>query len=184
MPHEIYSDASFDAATKRGVGACLVLLQGPLAKATEAAGTLPFTQEFPVASCARMELVAVLWALDLFEKCLFDNGERSLAAVDAAAIVLYTDSKTVAELHKRRVKLEAKDFTSGRTGGKLSNGDLYQKFFAIVDRLSLNAALEVVWLKGHTPKALRTRQHKLFATVDQAARAGLRGRRQSSPSDD
>ena len=172
MSHEIYSDSSFDAATKWGVGACLVFVQGPFERASEA---IPTTKEFSVASCARLELTTVLWALEFFEERLADAG---------GPVVLYTDSKTVAELHTRRAKLEAKDFTSGRTGAKLSNGDLYQKFFEIVDRLSFEVTLEVVWLKGHTPRALRSRQQKLFATVDQAARAGLRGRRQNSSRDE
>ena len=91
-----------------------------------------------------------------------------------AAIWLYTDSQTIANLPARRSKLEAKNFLSGRTKLPLANADLYQKFYVVYDRLSLDYTVAVHWTKGHTPAAGRSQTQTIFAKVDLAARNSLR----------
>ena len=137
----------------------------------------PITCEFAAASCARLELLAVLWALEQFEIRRQGRHPTFLGAHKNNALPtlsLYTDSQTIANLTARRGKLKAKNFLSGRTGLPLSNGDLYQHFFTVYDRLSLEFALEVFWIKGHTPKHGRSDQDTIFAQVDVAARNSLR----------
>ena len=89
-------------------------------------------------------------------------------------INVYTDSQTIANLPARRGKLEANHFLSGRTKLPLGNGDLYQKFYAFYDRLSLNYLVAVHWTKGHTPASSRSDTQTIFAKVDLAARSALR----------
>ena len=146
----------------------------------------PITCDFAAASCARLELLAVLWALEQFEirrrsnhstLCSRDSRDPSVGTYknnEIPTLSLYTDSQTIANLTARRGKLKAKNFLSGRTGLPLSNGDLYQHFFTVYDRLSLEFSLEVFWIKGHTPKHGRSDQDTIFAQVDVAARNSLR----------
>lgn len=149
---EIFADASFDPRSRRGVGACCISSE-------------IITKEFSTTSCARLELVTVLWALKVFEDLSNDPINK---------LTLYTDSKTLVDLAARRPKLEANNFSSRRNGKELSNGDLYQEFFAVCDRLRLKLELNIIWIKGHTPSTGRTQEQAIFSKVDHAARAELR----------
>ncbi len=150
----IFSDGSFDPKSKRGVGAYCIL-PGPLEIVK---------MEFSVESCARLELLAVLWALESF----------MIHIEQTSMLSLYTDSRTIAELDGRRAKLTANHFKSRRTGELLSNGDLYRDFFAICDEIRSKTEMEIIWVKGHTPSEGRTREQEIFSQVDHAARVALR----------
>ena len=113
--------------------------------------------------------MTVLWALEHFEQ-----NYQALVNSTTTELSVYTDSKTIAELSARRTRLEQAQFKSGRTGMPLSNGDLYQKFYMLTDRLKVIVKLEFIWVKGHSKRQTQTREQAIFSRVDHAARSELR----------
>lgn len=178
MPHstvtthcyELYSDASFDPKSGLGIGAFLAITsdQNDAADTMPADWDRPTTKSFRTTSCARLELSTVLWALTQFEEDQF-QAPRLMKNV-----TIYTDSQAIAGLGKRRTRLESNQFLSGRTGLPLSNGDLYQEYYAVWDRLNSKFTLQIKWVKGHSEKQGQTREEAIFARVDRESRAELR----------
>lgn len=162
---ELFTDGSFDPQSGLGVGAYLLLVESHDLESCEKVAT----NSIAASSCARLELMTLLWALDqCAKKC------EAVPSDHAPSLVIYTDSKTIVELDGRRARLEAKQFASGRTGLPLSNGDLYQEFFRVRDRLSRSFVLTFTWVKGHSKKGVETREQAIFARVDREARQVLR----------
>ena len=102
----VFTDASFDPATRMGVTGYLVV-----PKKHEASLPPIVTQIFYETHCARLELEAVLCALRVISR--------------DSKIQVFTDSKTISGLTERRAKLTKNDFKSRRTGAPLSSADLY-----------------------------------------------------------
>lgn len=113
-------------------------------------------KRFETTTAARLELSALLWALD-------EIGD------DANPATVYTDSQTIAGLLDRRTRLERSDFKS-KSGRPLNNHDLYRKFFTALD----HHRLTITKLEGHTRSREASHLQKVFARVDQAARRALR----------
>lgn len=165
---KIYTDASFDPATKTAVGAYLF--------SGDFVGTAPsetldkiFTTTFDSSSCGIAELLTTLKALQHFEDCMAHS-----AMPHPNKLTLFTDSKTTVGLPSRRQRLEASRFISKRSGTELSNRDLYQKFYLTLDRLAKSYEVSVEWVKGHTTESQRTPHEVILSRIDKAARSELR----------
>ena len=102
------------------------------------------------------ELEAAIWALESTES--------------GRDVRLYTDSQTIADLPKRRNKLEVRQFRSRKTGNLLSNAHLYQRFFEALDERQVT----ISWIKGHKPSAQKTMEDLHFQRVDRTVRQLLR----------
>lgn len=120
------------------------------------------TATFKNTNPARIEQETIIWALNLAKGTYSD-----------VAITLYTDSKTVEDLPKRRNRLESKGFMSKSKGTVLKNADLYIKLFALFDDLQPT----IVWTKGHKSTKLQTHLENLFSLVDKETRRVLRATR-------
>ncbi len=160
---EIFCDSSFDPKTQKGIAAFSMLIDQNLVVEIH-------TTELNSKSCGNLEIKAAIWALEEFlvqskNLILQDNG---------FVLKLYVDSMTIAKLPARRAKLELNQFLSLRTKQPLSNAEDYQKFFELYDQISRVSSLEIIWIKGHTPKSIRSREEALFSAVDHEARAKLR----------
>ena len=161
----LFTDSSLNAKIKVGVGACLIVsgsfLDRPPSdvKAFEMAGLLK-VKRFEETSSAALELWTVLWALEEYKK-IFGWMEK---------LQVYSDSKCVTDLIKRRPRLEAKSFLSGRTNCLLNNAALYRKFYKFHDEL----AFEVIKVKGHSPSRFRDTIERIFSFVDKETRKELR----------
>ena len=162
---EIYCDASFAPKLGVGVGAFAVV-KNP----TDKLAPNISTEVFQAATCGRLEFLVAIWALEFFFSLCNTSTLDSSGSDKLRTITLYTDSRSIADLPRRRDKLVANKFTSQRTGGPLANSDLYQKFLRVFDDLNL----QIHWLKGHTAKSLRSVEGEVFAKIDQAARKQLR----------
>lgn len=114
------------------------------------------TKKFNGTSSTKLELEALLWALD----------EINLEDVE---LVILTDCQNILGLESRREKFEKNDYMTSKNK-KISNHELYKKFYKIVD--SLNCKL--VKVKGHKPKTNKDSIDKLFTLVDKASRNVLR----------
>jgi len=161
----LFTDSSLNAKIKVGVGACLIvsgsfLDRQPLdVKTSEMAGLLK-VKRFEETSSAALELWTVLWALEEYKK-IFARMEK---------LQVYSDSKCVTDLIKRRPGLEAKSFLSGRTNRLLNNAALYRKFYKFHDEV----AFKVIKVKGHSPSSSRDTIERIFSFVDKETRKELR----------
>jgi ribonuclease HI len=150
----IFSDASFDSSTKSAVLGYLIVevlqdVQTPLVRTVLLENT----------TNSRAEIEAALLAIDSVMTEFSDH-----------SIVLYTDSKTLADLPKRKSRLVAKDFRSGKSGLILSQADLYKRFYLFSEKVELS----LKWIKGHTAKESRGLEERLFSRVDKKVREELR----------
>jgi ribonuclease HI len=172
----LFSDCSFDPASKKCVGACVYFDHSLIAEklsVAEAISSLIKTFSVDCTSCAQGELLSMIFALNHFEK----NSSKFLNGTSQKVkpiLSLFTDSKTLAELPKRRAKLEANAFRSLRTKALLSNAHQYQDIYTIIDRLELNYQVSIHWVKGHTQAGHRSFNEEVLAVVDKAARNALR----------
>jgi ribonuclease HI len=85
-------------------------------------------------------------------------------------VKLFTDCQTLCGLPSRRQGLEEKKFISKSKNLPLANSELYQEFYQAFDRLHI----ELIWVKGHTPKEHRTRVENNFSFLDKLVREKLR----------
>lgn len=160
----LFTDSSLNPNNKAGVGACLIVsgsfLDRPPSdvKAFELAGLLK-VKRFEETSSAALEIRTVLWALEEYKK-IFARMEK---------LQVYSDSKCVSDLLKRRPGLEAKGFFSGSTNRLLNNAALYRKFYKFHDEL----AFEVIKVKGHSPSSSRDTIERIFSFVDKETRKKL-----------
>lgn len=157
----IFSDASFQPKTGKGVCAYLVvrtedLLDIPADESRVQIRTLEGE------NIARLEFLSAIHAL---RECSATFGAQNLVS----KITLVTDCKGMENLLSRRERLERVKFMSGKKGTVLSNADLYKKFLVLYDEL----LPKIVWVKGHAPKASQTQTQKYFSLVDRAARRML-----------
>ncbi|MCX6119099.1 MAG: hypothetical protein NT027_16300 [Proteobacteria bacterium] len=178
----IYTDCSFDAEKKLAVGACKILYK-PLnsnfsaisnADSTISEQALPL-KEFPLKcdSCGKGELLTMIWALQNFKTWMQDF-KISTDSIPRPRLNLYTDSKTIADLPARRIKLEQNEFRSKRTGKLLSQEDHYKEIYNLIDQLRCEFDLNFTWVKGHTSQHLRSTHEQMMSEVDQFSRDSLR----------
>ena len=168
--YRIYADASFDR--RLGIAICTCSVMNP-ADGLESSPDI-YQKKVSTHSCSRAEMLAVMLALDVFLNRYLEQVEYLRRKNIDSCLTIYTDNKPVAELLSRRAKIEAHRFRSLETGKELSNGDLYQDFFAILDRLEPSLKVELKWVKGHRPRLLRNKHEHHMSQVDQAARSTLR----------
>lgn len=161
----LFTDSSLNLDNKAGVGACFIVsaffLDTPPSeiKFSELSGLLK-VRRFEETSSAALELRTVLWAVEEYKKSFSGWGN----------LRLYSDSKCVADLLKRRPGLEDKYFLSGTTNRLLKNALLYRKFYEFHDEL----VFEIIKVKGHGPSSSRDTVERIFSFVDRETRKELR----------
>ncbi|SMF38616.1 Ribonuclease HI [Alteromonadaceae bacterium Bs31] len=159
----LFTDGSVHAASGIGYGACLWVedCSAPI----DTVKSEVQLKQFRHTSSSRLELQALLWALgDWLEN---HAGEQ-------AFIECYTDSQTIVALPQRRAKLEANNFCSNK-GVLLSNADLYQQFYALMDNIAhKNIPCKLIKIAGHQAQKNKTPLDHLFTLVDKAARNAVR----------
>ncbi len=100
------------------------------------------------------------------------NDEINLKDIDHknVEINLYSDCQTLTDLLRRRDKLQANDFVSGKKKTELANADLYKEFYALYDLIKP----QIIWVKGHSRNAGQSVEQKNFQIIDQKVRKELR----------
>lgn len=159
----IFSDASFDPKSKRGITAFLILSASQWKKNAEDCNFDIQTKQIDGENIARLEFISAITAFEEW-KIHFQTVETSVQ------ITLITDCKALENLLKRRKRLERTQFISQSKGEVLANADLYQEFLTLFDELQP----EILWVKGHSPAKNRSDFQKVFSSVDKAARNLLR----------
>lgn len=150
----LFTDGSVNVQTKIGFGACLAIHNFDMP--VEEAKTLVKTHRFDNTSSTKLELETLLWALSEIP-----SGTNK--------ITVYTDSQNIANLPRRRRKLEQNNYQS-KNGRSMNNHELYQKFYQMMDALNC----DLVKVTGHQPSRQKDKIHRLFALVDKASRKALR----------
>lgn len=115
------------------------------------------TKKFENTSSTKLELEALLWALD----------EVSLKN---SKIVVYTDCQNIIGLPARRDGFEAKNYMTSKAK-LIKNHELYKEFFKRVDILDC----EFMKVKGHKKTSVKDEIDEIFTLVDRASRNALRG---------
>ncbi len=149
-------DGSVNTQAHIGYGAYLAVTEPGLA-----VDSLPDrvkVRRFEQTSSTRLELQTLLWAL---------------SEVQAAGrkVIVYTDSQNIMGLPSRRQRLEKNDYFA-KNNKRLTNYELYKKFYSMIDRLDCR----IVKVRGHLPAHQKEDVDRLFTLVDRAARQALRGR--------
>jgi ribonuclease HI len=103
-----------------------------------------------------------LWGLEIYREQV-PNAVRG-------GLQLFTDAQSVTGLARRRARLEANAFLSGRTGQPLVNASLYEKFYSVSDE----PGFEIVKVAGHSRAASHDSIHRIFSIVDRGARRALK----------
>ena len=114
------------------------------------------TKKFDDTSSTKLELEALLWALE----------DENLVGKD---IIIFTDCQNILGLETRREKLEKNNYKTS-TGKIVKNQELYKKFYEVTDKL--NCTFEKI--KGHKKSSLKDDMDRLFNLVDKASRKALR----------
>ena len=104
------------------------------------------TKKFENSSSTKLELQALLWALD---EIFYENKEIDFS------IEVYTDCQNI---------------ISSINGKLIKNHDLYKEFFDKKERLNLT----FIKVKGHKKKSLKDEIDDIFNLVDKASRNALR----------
>jgi ribonuclease HI len=151
----LFTDASYDARLKFGVGASLLLP----AEETKVDPARIQTKLMSAEGIARLEIMTVLWAL-----------AESRNELNSTALHLFTDCRAIELLFTRRAKLEERNYQTRGEPKELANADLYRRFFKAYD----DSPFELTWIKGHSPRRDRSEIQHCFSYVDKAAREALR----------
>lgn len=156
----IYTDASFSHKSQTGVLGFYIFRNAEEHEAGLTSLSLIHTRVLKEKNNIRVELRAVMEALETVEMKL----------IEKTHITLYTDCEGIPHLLERRKKLEAVHYISQRKKTILANADLYKSFFLIFDRLKP----KIIWVKGHSPSKNQTIIQKNFSFIDKAVREKLR----------
>jgi len=163
----LFTDGSVDPQMKIGVGAYLALpasfLKTPLLsiKKSELRERVHI-QRFSNTSSTRLEVQAVLWALEEIQNEVND--------FEPGKIFLFSDSQGVNGLLKRRPALEAENFLTKKKHHPLKHASLYRSFYQLHDRLGF----EAIKVKGHSRASSRGPVHLIFSVVDREVRKSLK----------
>ena len=163
----IFCDSSFDPKSKRGVGGMLLLSCNELSSQIALEDLRVRTRVFNAGTSTRLEIITVLWALSFFIK-EFPAGRANKPHGSEMAII--SDCKTISDLRSRRDRLQEGGYKGKKSGRRLSNADLYKKYFLLYDEIKP----EIIWLKGHASIRYHNVIQSLFSSVDKATRARLR----------
>lgn len=165
----LFTDASLDPRLHLGIGGYLLVsasylsaLPGEIEKSYVLEHLM--LKRFEDTSSTRLEIRTVLWAVQDCRERLKDQEPYTLR--------IYTDSQCISGLSKRRGKLEANAFLSGKTNRPLKNAELYQEFF----KLSDDPGFEVVKVAGHTRAHSRDTIEQIFSLIDKGVRRALKQR--------
>jgi ribonuclease HI len=151
----LFTDGSVNPQSNIGYGAYLAVSERGLS--LDSARTHVKVRRFEHTSSTKLELQTLLWAL---------------ADIQALGrkVILYTDSKNILGLQRRRERFEQNDYRS-KKNKRLNNYRLYQKFYRMIDHLDC----ELVKVRGHQISNQKDYIDKLFTLVDRAARKALKG---------
>lgn len=161
----LFTDISLDPKSGRGIGAYVAIDTSYLTISAQEVERSEISERlclrrFENTSSTRLEVQTVLWALEE------QLGKKS---TDPAELFLYTDSQCVAGLLRRRGRLEAGGFKSGKTRLLIKNAALYQRFYELHDELRF----EVIKVAGHCPSCTHDTVHRIFSFVDKEVRRAL-----------
>jgi len=151
---QLFVDSSVHAQSKSGIGAYLFIsdLNTTITLLTKQIKT----KQFVSSSSTILELETLIWAID--ELSPWNK-----------KFVIYTDSQNIVRLPERRERLEKQNYFT-RSGKRLKNYILYQRFFSLSDKTNF----EIIKVKGHKPNSHKDNIDKIFSLVDNAARKALR----------
>lgn len=150
----LFTDGSVNTQSKIGYGA--YLLADDNAKDIETLKTRVKVKQFEQTSSTKLELQTLIWALNEL-------------STNPLQITVYTDSQNILSLSGRRKRLEQSNYLS-RNNKPISNHQLYQEFFILMDKLNC----EFVKVSGHMPRHKKKDLDLIFALVDKASRNALR----------
>ncbi|MEZ5043614.1 MAG: RNase H family protein [Saprospiraceae bacterium] len=151
----LFTDGSVNTASKIGYGAYLLVPDLTLSLDSLKPGIK--LKRFEQTSSSKLELQTLLWAL------------KEVQAYDAKFIV-YTDSQNIIGLPGRRERLVRSNYYT-KNHKRLRHFELYQAFYQISDQLNI----AFVKISGHKAAGQKDQIDQIFALVDQASRAALRG---------
>ncbi len=157
----LFTDASVDPGLKLGVGAYIALPASLRIEKSEVAARLN-VRRFEDTSSTKLEIQTVLWALEEYQSGSSIPG--------CGKLLLYTDSRCVSGLLKRRPGLLARGFLSRKTNRPLRNAPLYRAFYEFHDELGF----EVIKVDGHSRSGSCDSAHLIFSFVDKEVRKSLR----------
>lgn len=149
----LFTDGSVNPQTKIGFGAYLLLEEDELGS-TSLQNIK--TKKFEDTSSTKLELEALLWALNEIDKNLFP-------------LLIYTDCQNILGLMQRRENFEKNNYMS-KTNKQSKNHLLYKEFYTLTDLHQC----DFVKVKGHKKKDTKDELDKIFSLVDKAARNALR----------
>jgi len=150
----LFTDGSVNTQSNVGYGAYLAVSERRIS--LNSVRTSVKVRRFEHTSSTKLELQTLLWAL---------NDIQALGR----KVILYTDSQNILGLQGRRVLFEQNDYRS-KKNMLLSNYELYQEFYRIIDHLEC----ELVKVRGHQVSNQKGDISKLFTLVDRTARKALR----------
>jgi ribonuclease HI len=151
----IFTDGSVNTHSNIGYGAYLTVPEGGLSLGS--LKTSVKVRAFENTSSTKLELQTLLWAL---------NDIQALGS----NVIVYTDSKNIMSLQRRRDRFEQNDYRSNKNK-RLNNYELYQEFYRITDQLDC----EFVKVRGHQVSNKKDDIDRLFTLVDRASRNAMRG---------
>ena len=150
----LFTDGSVNTKLNFGYGAFLAV--SDTEKPAENQEHLVRLKRFEDTSSTKLELQTLLWALS---ELIEFKGK----------IIFYTDSQNILGLTGRRKRLEKNNYYS-KQNRKITNWELYQQFFQLMDELDC----EFIKIKGHKRTAVKDNIDKLFTLVDRASRNAVR----------
>lgn len=154
----LFTDGSVDTKTRVGFGAYLAVKDMELPLVDLKAKVK--VKQFENTSSTKLELQALLWAMD---DALLLNPEKLMR------VAIYSDSQNIVGLLARRSGLEQRDYYASN-GKLLNNTELYQQFFKAIDQCNC----QIIKVDGHKPQDIKNNVDRVFALVDKASRSALR----------
>lgn len=154
----LFTDGSVDTKTRVGFGAYLAVKDMELPLVDLKAKVK--VKQFENTSSTKLELQALLWAMD---DALLLNPEKLMR------VAIYSDSQNIVGLLARRSGLEQRDYYASN-GKLLNNAELYQQFFKAIDQCNC----QIIKVDGHKPQDIKNNVDRVFALVDKASRSALR----------
>lgn len=149
----LFTDGSVNPQTKIGFASYLLL--DSLDNTTIPSDNI-HTKQFNDTSSTKLELEALLWALNNLE-------------TTTSLITVYTDCQNILSLLKRQERLELSNYQT-KKGTPLANEKLYRAFFEKLKHQSC----QFIKVKGHKQKHLRDTVDIIFSLVDKKSREALR----------
>ncbi len=162
----IYTDASFNASLALAVSGYLFFGSETAHATSEVVESNIQTRSFKVKNNIRAEIMGANYIL----KKLNDEMKLEEISLKSIEINLYSDCRTLTDLLRRRDKLQASNFISGKKKTELANADLYKEFYVLYDLIKP----QIIWVKGHSRNAGQSIEQKNFQIIDQKVRKELR----------